>query len=188
MKNRVIGAFFTFLIGSGITVYNYSGKDITTQNGEVIKTFNIEKELEKQWRNRPFDSITPITLFIHHTVTSKNANTEQLNNIHLGNGWAGLSYHITIEYDGDINLINLFDKLTWHTKGNNMKGLSIALVGNYEENKVSNEMEDSVRKTIDFLCNHSGLNIVAIKPHKAVKATLCPGEYATETFKDLFFE
>lgn len=187
MKKRFYALIILAVSGIGRTVYNYTGTDITLDSGEVIKTHDLKKKFGSMWGERPLED-AEITLFLHHTVTSKNATTEDINNIHLGNGWVGASYHVSVEDDGDVNLINLFNKLTWHTKGNNTKGLSLVLVGNYETELVSEDMEKSTRAVVDVLCNQSGLNIVSIKPHKQVRATLCPGKNAVSTFEDLFFD
>ena len=184
-KFRALALIITLIGAGGVGVYNYTGNDVTLSNGDVIKSHSLENHLYKTYKDRDLDQ--PLTIFLHHTATSKTASIETINRIHLENDWARVSYHFAIEDDGDILLLNDLTKLTWHTKGNNTKGISIVLIGNYENYKPSEAMSESTRGLIDVLCNELDLNIVSIKGHRDVRATLCPGKYAYEEFKDIMF-
>lgn len=183
-KIRVVAIIIT-LIGGGAVVHNYTGIDIILPNGETIKTRSLDEHLTKEYKDRSLD--VPMEIYLHHTVTKTDASIESINQIHLNNNWPRLSYHIAIDEDGDIYFINDLDKHTYHTGGKNTRGISIVLIGNFEKHKPSEDMIDSTREIIDILCNKSFLNIVGIKGHKDVKATLCPGKYAYDEFKDVMF-
>ena len=186
MKNNIIRGFATLLLGaiSYFAVENYTGEDLILEDGTVLETEQLSHHVSSKYKDREIDTVT---VYLHHTVTSKNASVESINQIHINNGWERLSYHVLIRDNGTIQLINPFSKYTYHTKGKNQKGIAIALVGNYEEEKPSKEMIEATRYVIETLCNTPNLYVESIKGHKDVKATLCPGKYAYSEFKDLFY-
>lgn len=185
MKKNFIRIFTTLLILSGgAVIHNYTGEDIVLEDGTKIESQDLSKHLTNKYRDREIDTVT---IYLHHTVTSKKASIESINKIHINNGWEKLSYHIVIRHNGEINIINDFTKYTYHTKGKNKKGIAIALIGNYEIEEPSEKMIEATRNTIDVLCNMSNLHVIGIKGHRDVKATLCPGEYAYNEFKDIYF-
>lgn len=188
MKKR--GAFaliITLIAGVGINISNFTGTDYKLLDGTEIPTEKLDEHLSKKYRTRSIENV-PLTLYLHHTATSKKASIEAINNIHLNNDWPRVSYHFAVDDDGDIYYLNDLDKLTWHTKGKNTKGISVVLIGNFETDDVSKSMEKSTRELVNIICEKLDLNIVAIKGHRDVRATLCPGEDAMETFNDLFFD
>lgn len=182
---RIIGLIISLMGGGGVLVHNYTGTDVILENGEVIATKGLEEHLTKTYKDRDLDQ--PLTIFLHHTATSKDASIDVINDIHLDNDWPRISYHMAVDDDGDIYFLNDINKLTWHTKGNNSKGISIVMIGNYENYAPSEDMEESVRLLVDLLCDVEVLNIVSIKGHRDVKATLCPGAHAYEAFSDLYY-
>lgn len=184
MKKNLIRIFATLALTAGVTFVNYTGDDIVLEDGTTIVTENLEQHLTHRYKDRYIDTVT---IYLHHTVTRKKATIEEINKIHLRNGWEKLSYHVVINYKGEVNLVNDFNTYSYHTKGKNKKGIAIALVGNYELEEPSKEMIKSTRNIIDIICKLPNLHVEAIKGHKDVKATLCPGKYAYKEFKNIFY-
>lgn len=188
----VIAAIFS--LGVGVGVYNYTQEDIVlidvTDNGFVCDTLTISKteitrSLTKEYRSRDINK--PLNLYIHHTVTSKYATADQIAKIHVdGNKWAGIGYHIGINYKGDVMLLNSLETLSYHTRGNNTAGIAIVLIGNYEVDVPSEKMIKSLEVVVNSL--ESSLNIVSVMPHLKAKgaATLCPGKNTIKKAKYLF--
>ena len=185
-KSRFVTYLARVLIASGLVgmVYNYTGDDIVLLDGSEIKTENLKEHLTSKYIDREVDTVT---IYLHHTVTSREASIESINKIHTDRGWQKVSYHIATNYEGKLFFLNPLTKYTYHTKGKNKKGISIVLIGNYEEYYPSKEMITMTRFIIEQLCNTPNLYIEGIKGHKDVKATLCPGKYAYTEFKDLFY-
>lgn len=190
MKKSIIRGLATLLLGTAsyFAITNYTGQDITLEDGTVIESVDLKTHVSKVYKDKP--SIDTLYVFLHHTVTNRDATIEDINRIHLQNGWAKLSYNFLVWHNSDIAYVNSIEKLTWHTKGSNTKGIAIALVGNYEEYYPTKEMEDAVRWLInDVICKVPNLYIKAIVAHKDAGGTptLCPGKYAYYTFEDLFY-
>ena len=105
MKKGFIKIFATLLLaaGGGYIVNNYTDNDIILENGDIIENKELKHHLTNKYRDRDIDTVT---LYLHHTVTRKDATIEQINKIHLNNGWEKVSYHVAVRDNGEINILN----------------------------------------------------------------------------------
>ena len=190
MKKNFIRLFATLLLGGSVAVYNYTGADIILEDGTTIKTKDLPTHLIKEYDKRPLNDTDSLTIYIHHTAVTSKATVESIANYHVRhNGWAGIGYHSAIKPNGDILLLNSLHTISYHTRGQNTKGISIVLWGNYNKDKVSDKMLESVKLITESLCNI--LPIKAIKAHRDAPnaSTSCCGDNAYKTLKEqnIFF-
>lgn len=187
MKFRPIALIVSILMGAGITVYNYTGTDVTLTDGTTISTEELPKHLTKQYRNRTLED--SLTIFIHHTAVDADVPIENIANYHVNSkDWPGISYHSAIEPDGDILLLNDLSTISYHTRGQNTKGISIVLLGNYEEDQLTDKQLESVKLITEALCEV--LKVRAIMGHRDAPGarTTCPGANAQKILeKQIFF-
>lgn len=189
MKNyKPIALVIALLFSGGITVYNLTGTDVTLTDGSTISASNLPKHLTKTYKERSLED--SLTIFIHHTAVDADVPIENIAKYHVNHkGWPAISYHSAVETDGDILLLNDFSTISYHTKGQNTKGISIVLLGNYQKDEMSEDQIESVKIITDALC--SVLKIKAIKAHRDAPgaSTSCPGIYAYEELKkSIFFD
>lgn len=188
MKDKILRAIATFIIasGTGVGVYNYTGDTIIMPDGSELKSHDLKRSLTKFYKKRTIDK--PLEVRIHHTAGSDEQSLESIAKFHVEQrGWAEIAYHIAIDKYGNVNLLNNIDEITYHDSGTNSKAIGIVLIGNYEVNKPTKEMINSVKMVVDVLCQE--LNIVKVNGHRDTSPTLCPGKYAYNELKEtLFFE
>lgn len=128
---------------------------------------------------RDISSIT--TRYWHHTASSDNATWEEIAQYHIKNRkWAGIAYHIGIDKEGRIAILNKLERRSNHTAGHNSHGVGIVLLGNYDEHEPSEAMVKAIRKVRKYL---DVIDITEDRLHRDVKATICPGRYAVKVLK-----
>lgn len=142
----------------------------------------LPKHPEKEYKFRSLEG--EFEIFTHHSAT-EDQSLEQMAEYHISKGWGGIAYHFAVIENGDVKQTESLNKITYHTKGHNTKGISIMLVGNFQEREVPDIMIESVECLIQGL--EQSLNIVGVGGHRNVRNTLCPGDYATEQLKHLYY-
>lgn len=96
-------------------------------------------------------------------------------------GCPHICYHICIGKDGTVYLCNNFEDETWHTKGQNSKGLAICVLGNFNGvgwNKGHNPtkaQEDSLSNLLKHLITNLSLSPMSIYGHYHYGKPACPG-------------
>ena len=181
MKNRAVALIITLIMGvSGKVIYNYTGRDIIMPDGTTIVSHDLTESTTKFYKNRSIaDSLT---IYIHHTAGSKSQSLESIAKYHVEKrGWPAIAYHVAINDDGDIFFLNDIEEKTFHNSKDNLKGIAVVGVGNYENYEPSEKMVESIEIVTDAMCQ--GLKIKAIKGHKDSKATACPGKYLYNRLK-----
>lgn len=124
------------------------------------------------------DPSTITTRYWHHTATGDNATWAAIAKGHVqGRGWAGIGYHIGIDREGRIALLNSLSRITNHTSGRNTKGVGIVLLGNYDVSRPSEAMQASIERVRAYM---DGRGIRVEYWHRETKSTACPGRYAVE--------
>ncbi|MCG8430464.1 MAG: N-acetylmuramoyl-L-alanine amidase [Candidatus Omnitrophica bacterium] len=125
-------------------------------------------------------------IIIHHSATDE-GNALSLFALHNKRGWEGLGYHFVInngtagKKEGQIETSPrwLHQRDGAHCKASEMnkKGIGICLVGNYSEDRVSQEQMDSLMYLIGVLKDYYNIPAQNIMGHGMVSgaATECPG-------------
>ena len=193
---KIISGLVIALLSLGVVVTNFTGEDIdiiapcVTESGEisqdtflVSKNNDILKHPTKTYKALDLD--LKVNLVLHNSAGNKKATIADLSRIHVvENGWPKLSYHIGINYLGQVLLINELDLLTYHARGNNTVSIGILMIGNYELEKPSEEMMNSVEIVVNYLKNELGIENVTIHNRIPRANTLCPGKFAEEALED----
>lgn len=128
-------------------------------------------------------------IVIHHTATDM-GNASLINKAHHQRGfWDGLGYHFLIDngtlgkLDGQIEIsprwIKQKDGAHCNAAGMNQKGIGIALVGNFSQDRVSGQQLDSLVFLVKTLMQYYRIPVQNVLGHRNVpgKQTECPGKY-----------
>ena len=130
-----------------------------------------------EWPYRPLNKIKGIT--IHHTGME----SQSIEDLHAffknkttarGTKYPGISYHVVINDEG-VFVINDFDRKTWHSANNNSKWISLAIMGNFEEQELSFCTKNMIRFAVQTIKAVLG-NHLEVEPHSKFKNTKCPGK------------
>lgn len=143
-------------------------------------------------------------IVIHHTALKKNLDNPKLavKNIQryhaLGRGWGDVGYHYLIDQQGRIyeGRQGGDGVIGGHLPSLNKVSIGIAVLGNYEEDQVSEEAIFALRDLTAYLTDKYDINPLGsttyknktyknIIGHKDADATLCPGRYVYRTLPAL---
>lgn len=127
---------------------------------------------------------TPETLYLHHTAGIRTV--EEYHQMHLDKGWAGLGYNFVVALDGKIYKGRDPKYLPAGISGHNQNSLHIAAIGNFE-NMIMPEVQREAIKELVAYCKVTYPTLKAIKGHREVMATACPGKnYPLSEIKTAF--
>ena len=104
-------------------------------------------------------------IVIHHTYTEYDSSLEWIQNIYqyhsLVNQWWDVGYNYLIGYDGEI-----FEWRAWgdyvvgaHAKNNNFSTVWISLIGNYEDNEVTQAQHEALSDLVKHLTKKYGIDL-----------------------------
>ncbi|MBC5627436.1 N-acetylmuramoyl-L-alanine amidase [Clostridium sp. NSJ-6] len=173
----ILGTIY-FLKPTILKVIGWSYKDIYNANITVEEIENMQKSLnihylKYEWSEELEVDNEPTKLVYHHTAI-KNISPEDINKLHKNKGWKGIGYHYYIRKDGTIYKGREDDAEGSHVKGYNKESIGICVEGNFEEEYLSDEQIESLKKLSLYICLK--YNIKDILPHKELGKTLCPGK------------
>jgi N-acetyl-anhydromuramyl-L-alanine amidase AmpD len=139
---------------------------------EYEKNININ-EVSYTWNGTLDDGNKPIDLIVHHTA-SKTISPENINEMHIKEGWGGIGYHFYIRKDGTIYKGRPENTIGAHSIGRNKNSIGICLEGNFESESPTEEQKNSlVKLSTDMIIKY---NLEGIIGHGDVYETLCPGK------------
>jgi len=112
----------------------------------------------------------------------------------LGVGAPNIAYHYVIESNGEIKHVNDDTAVVWHTRGQNLRGVGIMMVGNFAHSENVNgksptkEQLKSLRQLLGYITDKYKLKKSDVYGHKHFGKDSCPGfvlydfieEYRTE--------
>ena len=133
---------------------------------------------------RPLSEIKYI--IIHHTVTSKEADVNQLRRAHTDLGWKDIGYHFIVRkgwlFTGrDRNYTGA------HCLGRNRDGIGVAIVGTFHltppTDKELNDFAYQVKRLAQIF--RVKLDREHIAPHDRYHATACPGGWMEKLYEKL---
>ena len=123
-------------------------------------------------------------LVVHTYHTSKDCH------ISPGIGTPRICYHFVIEKNGTIYWCNDLEDVVWHTKGQNLSGVGIMLVGDFDgkdhsgESVPTIEQEQSFYELVDMLIDDLDLLHTEIYGHCDFGKPACPGNIAYDWVKN----
>ena len=134
--------------------------------------------------SKGFNKIT-----VHHTSEKKDS--YKRNDIHFiqtiqkfhikTRKWADIGYHYIIGKDGKIYEGRLLSYYGAHVKNNNTANIGIALLGNFNDNRLNSNQKNSLLSLIEALRERYKIPPQALFAHKELGKTSCPGDH-TMTF------
>lgn len=131
----------------------------------------------------------PEFIVIHHSAGSIHDTVESLRAFHVEKrGWSDIGYHRVIlnpngsetKYADPKDLIHQGrpdEAVGAHCLKYNARSIGICLVGNFEVNRVPEDMYIALEYLIMLLSNKYNIPLEKIKLHKELYATLCPGQH-----------
>lgn len=134
-----------------------------------IVTGNLNQYQYHTLRNVPIDEIV-----VHHSA-GENTSVEDIDKIHMANGWGGIGYHFYIRTDGTIYKGRDIEYVGAHCIGKNFNSIGICLEGNFDNHEPSSQQMGSLVNLSLKLSEEYNIN--KFSPHRDSYATNCPGEY-----------
>ena len=141
----------------------------------TVEIIDAGLEFRESLRTRDIFKIDKIIL--HHSGSPLSRTTiHNIHRWHLQRGWLGCGYHYVIHEDGSIFQGRLLNTVGAHARGYNEHSIGICTVGNFEIEYPTLCQQESLGKLLLYFINDKlrGRSL-AIKRHRDVAATLCPG-------------
>ena len=142
------------------------------------------------WGYRPISMIDKIIVHQElregNTLAVHNYHTSPDNHVKPGKGAPKIMYHYTIEKDGWVYQVNELVDVVWHTKGQNLSGIGIMLVGDFDgedhigKSKPTDAQLDSLKKLLDKIRGDLDLDKSAVFGHRDFGKPACPGFEVTK--------
>ncbi len=128
-------------------------------------------------KHYPTRSISAIkTLVIHHSAVPASISAEQIAQFNVSkNNWPGIGFHYFITQAGDIQQTNNLDTISYHAGGDNSTSVGIAFAGNFNAETPTQSQIDAGGHLVAWLLGHFNLPLSAMKAHKDLTDTPCPG-------------
>ena len=146
---------------------------------------NTEKKFRKLAQS---EGALELEIVFHHTATSDKITAKELCDITNSRFNLGCSYALSIHPNGKVVQMNEFWEHTPSVGGRNSRVLSIAFVGNYEENELPKIMVDQackIKEAFDKIDEEiDDLVIKGYYLHRDFRNTACPGKYAVKALKE----
>lgn len=119
-------------------------------------------------------------IVIHHTGddVDDDLSAEQIHDIHLGNGWAGIGYHYVIRKDGTVEAGRPDWAIGSHAYGENSHTIGVHCCGNFEIAEPTEAQIEALSYVVGWLCDMYDLTPTeeTVKGHRDLMPTACPGE------------
>lgn len=119
---------------------------------------------------------TTDTIVIHHTAKD-NMSVDDIHELHLNKGWAGIAYHKVILPDGSIKDGRPKNMIGAHAFGANPRSIGIVVDGDFDNKPpTAVQMDSLVRLTRELMMKYH-IPIHNVVPHRDVtEGTTCPGK------------
>lgn len=116
-------------------------------------------------------------LIVHHTDSDRDTTTfEQIRQWHLQKGWVDIGYHFVFTADGKQHVGRPQTVMGSQALHHNSNALGLCVTGNFEKQHPTDEQIHSLIQTLAVLCRKYKLKPSAIKGHRDVNQTTCPGK------------
>ncbi len=138
---------------------------------------------------QPYDRIT-----IHHqgcgvnTHISERAVARDLDGIlgwHIRQNYGDIGYHFAVDYAGRVWECRSMDYWGAHVSGHNDRNIGVVLLGNFEQQRPSNEQIGTMEHLVHVLRNRYKVKRGRIYGHVDLGPTLCPGRYLQPSVEKL---
>lgn len=114
-------------------------------------------------------------IVIHHTAIDA-MSVDDIHELHLIKGWAGIAYHEVILPDGTVKDGRPIGMVGAHALGVNPRSIGIVVDGNFEDRVPTQAQMDSLVKLTHTMMVKYHIPLEHVVPHRAVTpGTSCPG-------------
>ena len=144
----------------------------------------IRHELE--WNGDLHERRTTDMIVVHHTASAADITVEDIHQMHLGNGWAGIGYHVIIYPDGTAHEGRPIDCIGAHCYEYNSHSIGVNLVGNFESYPPTDAQVETLRQALRWLLDKYGP--IEIGGHREWNATACPGGFLADLLPEIIAE
>lgn len=133
-------------------------------------------------RADPMRGINKIT--VHHdgmnpffstSQTDAMRRLESIRKAHLGQGWADIGYHFSIDPAGRIYACRPLALQGAHVKDQNPGNLGVMVMGNFEQQQPSPAALASLESFVGRLMNQYRIGTRSVFTHRELASTACPG-------------
>ncbi|MFI3172820.1 MAG: peptidoglycan-binding domain-containing protein [Eubacteriales bacterium] len=113
-------------------------------------------------------------IYLHHAAATT-CDAATIHAWHKAKGWSGIGYHFVVRKDGTIERGRAIDKIGAHVTGYNSYSVGICFEGNFENEEMSAAQKAAGIELVAYVKEKYGIATSAIKRHKDVASTACPG-------------
>lgn len=179
-------SFFTRPDHTKINMHSkISGFEVTAITAQVVKQHFTDQTwqiADNYFQNKLFfsEKLTPRAttdmIVIHHTAKD-NMSVEDIHELHLNKGWAGIAYHKVILPDGSIKDGRPKNMIGAHAFGANPRSIGIVVDGDFDNKPpTAVQMDSLVRLTRELMMKYH-IPVYNVVPHRDVtEGTTCPGK------------
>ncbi len=123
-------------------------------------------------------------LVIHHTGVGSEVGPAEIAAQHVeGNGWPGIGYHYVVGAGGTVHQTQDLTVVSYHARQFNPVAIGIALVGDLSSALPTASQLDSTAHLVAGLLSQLGLPADAVRGHREMVPTPCPGESFLRVWK-----
>lgn len=120
-------------------------------------------------------------ILVHHSagVDTRECEAHGIRRYHVeARGWRDCGYHFLVERVGEGWVALMGRPLHWegsHCPGQNREAIGVCFIGDFDEEGPPEQALDVGARLIAGLCAVLGIPLDEIHPHRAYRATECPG-------------
>lgn len=133
----------------------------------------FNKSKLQSFKNFQKEGNPPVTKIVLHHIAARSMTVEQIHNIHLKNGWAGIGYHFYIRKDGTIYEGRPLEYIGSHCLGQNSISIGVALEGDFRYEKPTDKQITAAKQVIKDIIKVYP-KIKRVYNHKDLYPTACP--------------
>jgi hypothetical protein len=138
-------------------------------------TDDLRQHPTKRYQTRERSQIDK--LVIHHSAGPPGVGASPIARYHVDhNGWPGIGYHYFVYDDGRIEQTQALETVAYHAGEANPSSIGICLAGDFTDQPPPDAQLLATGQLAAWLLDDLNLPPEAIKPHKQLRATECPGE------------
>lgn len=138
-------------------------------------TDELAKHPEKVYGTRALSDIGQIV--IHHVGVDAVVSPQTTARYHVRKGWPGIGYAFYVRQDGAAYQTQALETVSYHCGGTcNVCSIGICLEGSFMDGRVPTDAQlGATRAVVGWLLAELGLEVSAVKGHRDVRQTACPG-------------
>lgn len=142
----------------------------------------LRRDPSQHYPTRPLSDIR--YLVIHHTGAPAHVGPEQIAVEHVEtNGWPGMGYHYVVDPSGAIYFTQDLTTVSFHARQFNPVSVGVALLGDLSSALPSASQLDASADLLARLLQDLGLPPDAIRGHREMVPTPCPGDSFLRVWK-----